>query len=73
MLELPRGWDANGHKGVFQRLQKQVREQRQRKRKRGGEGGEVVTLRSKLSLYPCIWRAAQILMIVNIESDLIFF
>lgn len=32
MLELPRGWNASGHKGVFQRLQKQVKEKRWRER-----------------------------------------
>lgn len=64
MLELPRGWNASGHKGVFQRLQKQVKEKRER-----GEGGEVVI---KLSL-PLRRRDAQILMTFNIESDFIFF
>lgn len=66
MLELPRGWNSSGRKGVFQRLQKQVKEKRQREVERD----EVVSLSS---LSPCIRRDAQILMTFNIESDLIFF
>lgn len=48
MLELPRGWNASGHKGVFQRLQKQVKEKRQRE----GERDEVVSLSSRSLFLP---------------------
>lgn len=78
MLELPRGRNASGHKGVFQRLEKQVNEKREGGSERGreegrerdrGDGGQP-GLADSLAAYA---GAAQILMIFNIEPDLIFF
>lgn len=86
MLELPRGRNASGHKGVFQRLEKQVNEKREGGSERGREGGREggrkegrerdrgdggqPGLADSLAAYA---GAAQILMIFNIEPDLIFF